>query len=96
MKLTTGKYTHYDWLDSVQDDSADYPIVCDSFSDNRPRVVKAMPPSISALSSQEEENVKEVLGNGREFAANPCTIRARIVSQCRCVAIHCGEVPRIA
>jgi hypothetical protein len=29
------EYTHHDWLNSVQDDSADYPIVCDSYSETR-------------------------------------------------------------
>ena len=36
VKLTTRRCTHHDWLNSVQDDSADYPIVCDSYSDKRP------------------------------------------------------------
>jgi Cytochrome c oxidase biogenesis protein Cmc1 like len=34
VKLTTRKCRHHDWLNSVKDDSADYPIVCDSYSDN--------------------------------------------------------------
>jgi hypothetical protein len=74
VKLTTGKYTHHDWLNSVQDDSADYPIVCDSYSDNNPRDKScegAMPPSISALSPKEEENVKEVLGMRCRAACRP-------------------------
>jgi len=66
------EYTHHDWLNSVRDDSADYPIVCDSYSESRQqRVVRAMPPSISALSPKEEENVKEVLGMRCRAACRP-------------------------
>jgi hypothetical protein len=66
---------HCDWLKLVKDDSADYPILCDSYSDNRnqrkTRVVRAMPPSISALSPKEEENVKQVLGMRCRAACRP-------------------------